>query len=207
MDTGGRDELPFRDNTKFFKTRKCDRSILLTPSKLTQIFPCDTCSRKFNSKQGRTIHMKKCKSIQLTTSNNDDIAMSDQQTNTSTVKTDAITLTLKKPTTSTVNLGATTTLDEKVTTSTSAIDTNTLSIENEIIPTSKEENTAVEEVNVQKIENPTINKQPQNTKQCAIKIWGCHTEADLKQIVDATYEEIVHWRKNLFLIPSGSAGK
>ena len=30
---------------------------------------------------------------------------------------------------------------------------------------------------------------------------------NLSQIINAIYEEIVHWRQNLFVIPSGSAGK
>ncbi|MEM7298736.1 MAG: C2H2-type zinc finger protein [Bacteroidota bacterium] len=40
-----------------------------------------------------------------------------------------------------------------------------------------------------------------------ITIWGAHTAEDLKQIISAAYEEIVHWKKNLFLVPSGAAGK
>ena len=38
-------------------------------------------------------------------------------------------------------------------------------------------------------------------------VWGTHTAADLRQVVSAVYEEIVFWRKNVFMVPSGSAGK
>ena len=41
----------------------------------------------------------------------------------------------------------------------------------------------------------------------AIRIWGPHTENDLFQIVSAVYEEVVHWQKNLFLVPTGACGK
>jgi hypothetical protein len=37
------------------------------------------------------------------------------------------------------------------------------------------------------------------------RIRGCHTKKDLVQIVNSVYEEI--WRKNVFMLPSGSAGK
>ena len=37
--------------------------------------------------------------------------------------------------------------------------------------------------------------------------WGSHTLRDLELIMNATYDEIVHWRKNHFMKPSGAAGK
>ena len=37
--------------------------------------------------------------------------------------------------------------------------------------------------------------------------WGEHTYADLEQTVSSMYDEIVFWRKNLFKLPSGAAGK
>ena len=40
-----------------------------------------------------------------------------------------------------------------------------------------------------------------------IPIWADHNYDDLKQIIDSAYEEIVFWNKNLFLLPSGAAGK
>ena len=48
-------------------------------------------------------------------------------------------------------------------------------------------------------QNPT--QPPQN------EIWEGHTYPDLQQVVSAIYEEIVFWRKNLFKLPSGAAGK
>ena len=39
------------------------------------------------------------------------------------------------------------------------------------------------------------------------RIWGNHSNNDLKQIVNSIYEEIVFWRKNVFMLPSGAAGK
>ena len=39
------------------------------------------------------------------------------------------------------------------------------------------------------------------------KVWGLHTKEDLHQILNATYEEIVLWRKNVFKLPTGGAGK
>ena len=36
---------------------------------------------------------------------------------------------------------------------------------------------------------------------------GRLTKDDLKQVVNAAYEEIIYWQKNLFLLPSGAAGK
>ena len=38
-------------------------------------------------------------------------------------------------------------------------------------------------------------------------VWGSHTKDDVFQIINATYEEVVFWRKNLFMLPSGQAGK
>ena len=39
------------------------------------------------------------------------------------------------------------------------------------------------------------------------KIWGKHSIENLSKIIDAAYEEIVYWRKNIFKLPSGAAGK
>ena len=38
-------------------------------------------------------------------------------------------------------------------------------------------------------------------------IWGSHTREDLNQIINYAYDEIVFWRKNVFMLPSGAAGK
>lgn len=39
------------------------------------------------------------------------------------------------------------------------------------------------------------------------KVWGNHTLNDIDQIASAIFNEISSWRKNLFNIPSGAAGK
>ena len=39
------------------------------------------------------------------------------------------------------------------------------------------------------------------------RMWGNLSFDDLQQVINATYEEIVFWKKNLFKLPSGSAGK
>lgn len=38
-------------------------------------------------------------------------------------------------------------------------------------------------------------------------MWGDHTLNELEQVINAVYEEVVYWRKNIFLLPSGAAGK
>ena len=56
--------------------------------------------------------------------------------------------------------------------------------------------------------NQSQPKQPDiNTTSSATKLWGNHSYDDLTQICNAIYEEIVFWRKNLFKLPSGAAGK
>ena len=61
---------------------------------------------------------------------------------------------------------------------------------------------AVEEV-VQTSDEPPVN---QNLDQNQA-VWGGHTYADLESLVTEMYNEIVFWRKNLFKLPSGAAGK
>ena len=39
------------------------------------------------------------------------------------------------------------------------------------------------------------------------KVWGDHCFEDLLQICNSMYDEVVFWRKNLFKLPSGAAGK
>ena len=60
--------------------------------------------------------------------------------------------------------------------------------------------------------NPELNEHlvpqtanPPNGTQT--KIWGNHSVEDISQITCAIYEEIVYWKKNLFKLPSGAAGK
>ena len=38
-------------------------------------------------------------------------------------------------------------------------------------------------------------------------VWGTIHGEELCALVNQAYEEVVHWRRNLFQIPSGSAGK
>ena len=41
----------------------------------------------------------------------------------------------------------------------------------------------------------------------SMSIWGSHDVTDLTQIVNSAYDEIVFWRRNIFKLPSGVAGK
>ena len=41
----------------------------------------------------------------------------------------------------------------------------------------------------------------------ARKVWGDHSEEDITQVFSAMFEEVVYWRRNIFLVPSGAAGK
>ena len=54
-----------------------------------------------------------------------------------------------------------------------------------------------------KVVSPIVNNVAPNDPP----ICGSLSSADLHQIVNAVYDEIVYWRKNLFILPSGSAGK
>ena len=38
-------------------------------------------------------------------------------------------------------------------------------------------------------------------------VWGVHSSEDIWQIGSSIYEEIVFWRRNVFKLPSGAAGK
>ena len=53
---------------------------------------------------------------------------------------------------------------------------------------------------IQDHEQITIPKNYINTR---LSIWGHNTKEDLEQIMSPIYDEIVFWRKNLFLLPSG----
>ena len=39
------------------------------------------------------------------------------------------------------------------------------------------------------------------------KICGSHTKDDVSMIINAIYEEIVLWRRNIFMVPTGASGK
>ena len=58
-----------------------------------------------------------------------------------------------------------------------------------------------------KVENLTINTDTSPLQEHKLKIWGSHDEHDFTQIINSSYEEVVHWRKNIFLLPSGASGK
>ena len=38
-------------------------------------------------------------------------------------------------------------------------------------------------------------------------MWGKHNNIYIEHIINTIYDEIVFWRKNLFLLPTGSAGR
>ena len=38
-------------------------------------------------------------------------------------------------------------------------------------------------------------------------LWGNHSAADFANILEATYSEVVHWRRNCFAVPFGKAGR
>ena len=58
-----------------------------------------------------------------------------------------------------------------------------------------------ENTNNIKIHNITV--QPSTE----IKLWGNLSIMDLQQLVSSTYEEAIKWKRNLFILTSGKAGK
>ena len=52
-----------------------------------------------------------------------------------------------------------------------------------------------------------VNTVPRDITEILLKVWGDHSLADVKQILDVIYEESVYWRRNLFLLPTGAAAK
>ena len=52
-----------------------------------------------------------------------------------------------------------------------------------------------------------VEQEFRNAELRADQIWGPHSVDDVSQIINAIYEETVKMRKNLFTLPSGSAGK
>ena len=44
-------------------------------------------------------------------------------------------------------------------------------------------------------------QQPRNFR------WGPHEGDEFYSIISNVYEEVIHWRRNVFLVPSGSTGK
>ena len=59
--------------------------------------------------------------------------------------------------------------------------------------------------------NPALNDRPSQgnlyEQQSDFHVWGEHTLKDLEQVINAVYEEVVKWRKNIFLLQGGAAGK
>ena len=45
------------------------------------------------------------------------------------------------------------------------------------------------------------------TTSTPVFTWGVHSAADFNHALEATYSEVVHWRKNSFSVPTGKAGK
>ena len=40
-----------------------------------------------------------------------------------------------------------------------------------------------------------------------LKTWGDYTKDNIHQVIHSIYEKIVYWRRNVFKLPSGAAGK
>ena len=62
----------------------------------------------------------------------------------------------------------------------------------------------------QKSQLPIIQQPEQHQQQLLpnrVTIWGDHTSEDVAQIGNAIYEEVVFWKRNIFKLPSGAAGK
>ena len=55
--------------------------------------------------------------------------------------------------------------------------------------------------------NVNTDAEMQPTSSPSPKVWGTHTKQDVHVIIDAIYDEIVFWRRNLFILPSGAVGK
>lgn len=56
-------------------------------------------------------------------------------------------------------------------------------------------------------EQETESAQPSRREPNTNFNWGTLSSQDFCKIINECYEEIVHWKRNLFLIPSGGAGK
>ena len=55
--------------------------------------------------------------------------------------------------------------------------------------------------------NVNTTKEDHPTSHPSRRIWGEHTTEDIREKIDAIYDEIVVWRRNIFMLPSGAAGK
>ena len=57
----------------------------------------------------------------------------------------------------------------------------------------------------EELQNPVQVNALENVRVDAV--WGVLSVEDVCQIVNTIDEEFVHWRKNLFVLPSGASGK
>ena len=53
--------------------------------------------------------------------------------------------------------------------------------------------------------NTTTNNLPH--QESSLFKWGERSSQEIISSINRSYEQIVYWRRNLFLVPSGSAGK
>ena len=66
--------------------------------------------------------------------------------------------------------------------------------------------TSYEEKNSAFVSMTSHGEDGENLQHKAL-VWGNHTCYDLTQVISAVYEEMTKWRKNIFKVPSGAAGK
>ena len=67
--------------------------------------------------------------------------------------------------------------------------------------------TSGDPVAIQNAEVDTVYRDERPKEDLRVHVWGALTLEELDQISQALYNEIIGWRKNLFMIPSGSSGK
>ncbi len=78
----------------------------------------------------------------------------------------------------------------------------------------------LEESSLSDLPTPTPNKDIEDIEsEPAVKLptptpptaplfsWGVHSAQDFCPILDATYTEVIHWRRNCFTVPFGNVGK
>ena len=56
-------------------------------------------------------------------------------------------------------------------------------------------------------ESATISEDVEQPNGARSSVWGLHNKEEVQQIINAIYEEVVFWRRNLFMLPTGKAGK
>jgi hypothetical protein len=55
--------------------------------------------------------------------------------------------------------------------------------------------------------NVNTDAEMQPTSSPSLSMGNSYTKQDLHVIINAIYDEIVFWRRNLFMLPSGAVGK